>query len=98
MSYLRSDWRVEVPFQVSSRRGLRVSKWIRWAVIPVAALLVIATILFAFQSQIERGIVAYRISSAGIFTPPTPTSGESQWLRRWRNARFYWDFSELRIA
>lgn len=75
-----------------------MSKWIRWAVIPVAALLAIATILFALHSQIERGIIAYHISRAGIFTPPTPTSGESQWLRRWRNARSYWDFSELRIA
>jgi hypothetical protein len=77
---------------------LRVSKWVRWTAIPVAALLGIATILFALHSQIERGIVAYRIYRAGSFIPPIPASDEPQWLRRWRNARFYWDFSELRIA
>jgi hypothetical protein len=66
-------------------------------VISVAALLAIATILFALRSQIERGIIAYRIYRAGSFIPPS-ASGESQWKRRWRNARFYWDFSELHIA
>jgi hypothetical protein len=78
--------------------ALRVSKWIRGTVILVAFLLAIATSIFAFRSQIERGIIAYRISRASIFTPPALTSGEPQWVRRWRNARFYWDFSELRVA
>jgi hypothetical protein len=77
---------------------IRVRKWIRWAVIPIAALLALAAILFALRSRVERGFIAYRIYRAGSFIPPTPVSGESRWLRRWRNARFYWDFSELRIA
>ncbi len=62
------------------------------------------TLLFAFGigvlvcwGDIERGIIAYRIYGAGIFTPPT-AAGESAWNTRWRNAVFYWDFAALRVA
>ena len=62
------------------------------------------TLLFAFGigvlvcwGDIERGIIAYRIYGAGIFTPPT-AAGESVWNTRWRNAVFYWDFAALRVA
>ena len=75
-----------------------MSKWILRAAIAVAVLLAIAISLFACRKQIERGIIAYRMCRAGIFTPPPPTQGESQWVRQWRDARFYWDFSALRIA
>lgn len=75
-----------------------MSKWIRRSIVLAAVLLAIATSIFALRSQIERGVIACRIARAGIFTPPPPASGESEWVRGWRNARFYWDFSELRIA
>ena len=77
---------------------LRTTKWIRRVVFAVALLLAIAIGVFACREQIERGIIAYHICRAGIFTPPPPTPGESRWVRRWRDARFYWDFSALRIA
>ena len=75
-----------------------MTKWIRRVVFAVALLLAIAIGVFACREQIERGIIAYHIRGAGIFTPPPPTPGESRWVRRWRDARFYWDFSALRIA
>jgi hypothetical protein len=75
-----------------------MSKWVRRAIVAVALMLAIAIGIFTCRTQIERGIVAYRICRAGIFTPPPPSPGESQWVRRWRNARFYWDFSALHIA
>jgi hypothetical protein len=59
---------------------------------------VIAASILVFRIQIERGMIAYRIARSGIFTPPVPSSGESRWLRLWRAAGFYWDFSDLRIA
>ena len=70
-----------------------MTKWIRRVVFAVALLLAIAIGVFACREQIERGIIAYRICCAGIFRPPPPTPGESRWIRRWRDARFYWDFS-----
>ncbi len=75
-----------------------MSKWVRRAMIAVVALLVIAISIFACRTQIERGIIAYRIYRAGIFVPPPPAAGESQWVYRWHDARFYWDFSALRVA
>jgi hypothetical protein len=77
---------------------LRMSKWARRAAISTTILLAIAISIFACRRQIERGIIACRIYRAHIFTPPPPTPGESQWRRHWRDARFYWDFSSLRIA
>ena len=87
-----------MPLLIRCRRVLRLSKWIRWEVISIAALLAITTTLVALHGQIERGVIAYRLYRAGSFIPPTLASGESQWVRCWRNARFYWDFSELRGA
>ncbi len=66
--------------------------------IAIAVMLAFAIGIFMCRTQIERGIIAYRICRAGIFTPPPSTPGESRWERRWRDARFYWDFSALRIA
>jgi len=66
-------------------------------VVAAAGVLSILVGAFASHTEIERGIVAYRISRAGVFTAPAPTA--EAWLtRRWRNARFYWDFSGLRVA
>ena len=73
-------------------------KWTRRAIIPAAILLAIAASLFVCQRQIERGVIAWRIFRTGAFTPPARGSGESQWTYAWRNARFYWDFSALRVA
>jgi hypothetical protein len=75
-----------------------MSKVKRSMVLAVALLLAIAIPFFLCRKQIERGVIAYRICRAGIFTPPPPMPGESQGVRRWRDARFYWDFSKLRIA
>ena len=69
----------------------------RVAVIAVGVLLVIAISIFAGRTQVERGIVAYRIYRAGIFMSPA-APGEQHLVRGWRNVRFYWDFSALRIA
>lgn len=49
-----------------------MTKWIRRVVFAVALLLAIAIGVFACREQIERGIIAYRICSAGIFRPPLP--------------------------
>jgi hypothetical protein len=75
-----------------------MTKWKRRAMIAVAGTLALAISIFACRTQIERGIIAYRIYRAGIFTPPPPAPGESRWERRSHDARFYWDFSALRIA
>jgi hypothetical protein len=75
-----------------------MSKWLQRTIIAVAALLAIAAGIIAFRGQIERGLIAYHIARAGIFSPPAPSSVEPPCVRRWRNARFYWDFSVLRVA
>jgi hypothetical protein len=74
-----------------------MSRLIRRGFIPIALLLAFGIGVLACWGHIERGIVAYRIYRAGIFTPPTITA-ESSWDARWRNARFYWDFAALRVA
>jgi len=75
-----------------------MTKWKRRAVFAAALLLAIAIGVFACREQVERGIVAYRIWRAGIFTPPPFTPGEARWVRCWHDAHFFWDFSILRIA
>ena len=77
---------------------MRLRKWIRSAVFVALPLLAIAIGGLVCRNQIERGVIAYRVYRAGIFTPPPPAPGESRWVRRWRDARFYWDFSALRVA
>ena len=75
-----------------------MTNWKRRAMIAVAGTLALAISIFTCRTQIKRGIIAYRIYRAGVFTPPPPTPGESRWERRSHDARFYWDFSALRIA
>ena len=75
-----------------------MSKWKRQVAVALPLLLVLAIGIFACRKQIERGIVAYRTCRAGIFTPPPLIPSESLWLRRWRDARFYWDFAALRTS
>jgi hypothetical protein len=80
-----------------ARRAWR-SRWARFSLIAAVVLLAIAAGAFLCRTQFERAFVAYRVCRARIFTPPPPAPGESHWAYRWRNARFYWDFSTLRVA
>ena len=74
-----------------------MSRVTKHALMAAVAVAVFAGLLFAARTDLERAIIAYRIYHAGIFTAPPP-AGESWWTRHWRNARFYWDFSEIRVA
>jgi hypothetical protein len=75
-----------------------MSKWKKRTAIVAIVIAVLGIAAFLLRIEIERGFIAWRIYRAGIFTAPPATPGESAWTRRWRDARFYWDFSELRVA
>lgn len=70
---------------------------VKYALVATAAVALLASAAYAGRTEIERAVIACRVYRAGVFTPPQ-TPGESWVTRRWRNAHFYWDFSELRIA
>jgi hypothetical protein len=60
--------------------------------------LVLALGIYIARERLERAVIARHIYNAHIFTPPPPSSGESQWHRLRADAQFYWDLSELRAA
>ncbi len=74
-----------------------MSRLTKHALMATAAVAMFAGVIFAARTDFERAFIAYKVYRAGIFAPPG-AAGESWWTQRWRNARFYWDFSELRIA
>ena len=70
---------------------------VRNALIAAAAVATLAAVVYAGRTELERAFVAYKVYRAGVFT--APHSPSESWLSsHWRNARFYWDFSELRVA
>ncbi|HEY2857729.1 MAG TPA: hypothetical protein VGJ21_04885 [Terracidiphilus sp.] len=73
-------------------------KWTWRGLVAAGVLFLLGGSVFAARAPLERGLIAYRICQAGIFTPPPPVEGESRWIRGWHNARFYWDFSAMRTA
>jgi hypothetical protein len=73
---------------------LRRSAWL----IPFAAVLVLAAIIYLNREFLLRVAIAYRIYRAHIFTPPPPAPGGSRLQRLHTEAQFYWDFAEIPIA
>ena len=69
----------------------------RWLAVAVV-LLVLALGAYIGRERLVRAVIAYRIYHARVFTAPPPQPGESRWDRFWADVRFYWDFSELRVA
>jgi hypothetical protein len=74
-----------------------MSRLVRCGLISIILLLAFGVSLWVCREDIERGLIAYRIYHAGILTPPADKA-KSGWDARWRAARFYWDFAELRMA
>ena len=67
----------------------------RWLIV-LLAILGVALGIYCAREPLERGISAIVIYRAHVFTPPPPTPGESRFHRLLADARFYWDFAEIR--
>jgi hypothetical protein len=68
----------------------------RW-LIPLSALLILASVVFVKRQGLERAVVAFGIYRTHIFTPP-PMSDESAWRRLTESTQFYWDFAGFVMA
>ncbi len=77
--------------QPGAARGKVLLVWL-------ACILALGLSLYCARAPLERAVVAVSIYRAHVFTAPPLTPGESPLHYLVANARFYWDFAEIRLA